>query len=288
MPSKRKRKLSIAIPSSLVADIPHMREKTSKIGFIARALAIFRVDEVIVYPDQSGENQRKETHLLATLLSYAETPQYLRKYLFKIMPELRFAGTLPPLRTPHHPLHNRIRDLKSGEYREGVITSIGRHGAYADIGVERPVLVYGALGKTKTRVTIKVTESGTDPKSILVDKDEVADYWGYEVTVSEKPFVETVRTRGFDIVIATSRKGRDLITTLSELKEKWEKSQRILIAFGAPTQGLYEISSKEGAELTSVADYVINAIPNQGTETVRTEEAIHTTLSILNILIGNK
>jgi len=288
MPSKRKRKLSIAIPSSLVADIPHMREKTSKIGFIARALAIFRVDEVIVYPDQSGENQRKETHLLATLLSYAETPQYLRKYLFKIMPELRFAGTLPPLRTPHHPLHNRIRDLKSGEYREGVITSIGRHGAYADIGVERPVLVYGALGKTKTRVTIKVTESGTDPKSILVDKDEVADYWGYEVTVSEKPFVETVRTRGFDIVIATSRKGRDLITTLSELKEKWEKSQRILIAFGAPTQGLYEISSKEGAELTSVADYVINAIPNQGTETVRTEEAIHTTLSILNILIGNE
>jgi len=283
-PTKRNRKLSVAIPASIVADIPHLREKTSKIGFIGRASAIFRVDEVMIYPDQPGRDQRGETHLIATLLSYMETPQYLRRYVFKIMPELRYAGTLPPLRTPHHPLQNRIRDLKKGEYREGVITSIYEHGAYADIGVEKPILLRGFPLPVNTRVTVKITRTGEDPRAILANKDEIETYWGYEVTVSKRPFGGMVKTLSFDLVIATSRRGRDFAEILCELKEKWEKSERILVAFGAPTQGLYEITEQEGIELESITDSVINTIPNQATETVRTEEALYATLSILNAL----
>lgn len=274
----------MAIPASLVADIPHLREKTSRIGFIGRALAMFRVDEVIVYLDQPGKDQSGETQLIAVLLSYMETPQYLRKHLFKIMPDLRYVGTLPPLRTPHHPLRNRIRDLKVGEYREGVITSIDEHGAQLDVGVEKPVLMRGFRAPTKTRVTVKITKTGKHPEAIPVDKDEVGTYWGYEVTVSKTPFGGTVKTRVFDLVIATSRLGRDFAEVASKLKDRWMKSERSLIAFGAPTQGLYEIAEKEGIELESIADYVINTIPDQGTETVRTEEAIYTTLSIMNVL----
>ncbi len=274
----------MAIPASLVADIPHLREKTSRIGFIGRALAIFRVDEVIIYLDQPSRDQSEETQLIATLLSYMETPQYLRKHLFKIMPDLRYVGTLPPLRTPHHPLRNGIRDLKIGEYREGVVTSIDEHGAEIDVGVEKPVLMRGFRAPTKTRVTVKITKTGKHAEAIPVDKGEAETYWGYEVTISKRPFKETVKTRFFDLVIATSRLGRNFAEVASELKARWEKSKKILIVFGAPTQGLYEIMKQEGVELESLADYVINTIPNQGTETVRTEEAIYATLSIFNSL----
>jgi predicted SPOUT superfamily RNA methylase MTH1 len=95
-----KKKTSIAIPASVVSDTPHLREKTSKIGLIGRAAAIFKVNEIIIYPDNPRTSQTAEMDLIATLLAYMETPQYLRKRLFKIKPDLQFAGILPPLRTP--------------------------------------------------------------------------------------------------------------------------------------------------------------------------------------------
>ena len=118
-----KKKLAIAIPASVISDTPHLREKTSKIGLIGRAAAIFRVDEIIVYPDNPKADQVRDLDFIALLLNYLETPQYLRKRLFKIEPSLQFAGILPPLRTPHHPLSGKTRDLKVGEYREGLVLS---------------------------------------------------------------------------------------------------------------------------------------------------------------------
>jgi len=274
----------LAVPASMVADIPHLREKTSKIGFIGRALAIFRVDEVIIYRDRSEEDQTGETNLIATLLSYMETPQYLRKYLFRIVPELRFAGALPPLRTPHHPLQNRVRDLKPGEYREGVITSVDEHAAHVDIGVNRTIAMPGFRLPVNTRVSVRITKTGKHPEATVANRGDIGTYWGYEVTVSKRPFVETVKSRSFNMVLATSRRGKDFGKVIFELKKRWEQSDRILVAFGAPTQGLYEIAEKEGIKLESIVDYVINTIPNQATETVRTEEAVYATLSILNVL----
>ena len=74
-----KKKLSIAIPASTISDTPHPREKTAKIGLIGRAAAIFRVDEIIVYPDNPKVDQRRDLDYIALLLNYLETPQYLRK-----------------------------------------------------------------------------------------------------------------------------------------------------------------------------------------------------------------
>ena len=133
-----KKKLAIAIPASVISDTPHLREKTSKIGLIGRAAAIFRVDEIIVYPDNPKANQSRDLDFIALLLSYLETPQYLRKRLFKLEPSLQFAGILPPLRTPHHPVSSKTRDLKTGEYREGLVLSQAKEGLLVDIGVDEP------------------------------------------------------------------------------------------------------------------------------------------------------
>jgi len=286
IPLKRNRTLSIAIPASLVSDVPHLREKTFKVGLVGRAVAIFRVDEVIVFPDLPGVDQRRDANLIATILSYMETPQYLRKRLFKIEPELRYVGVLPPLRTPHHPLSGRVENLTVGEYREGVVVSSFISGSMVDIGVEHPALVSGAQLPINARVTVKITELGRRPKAALASHDEVKVYWGYRVTISDIPLGQLVKSRLFDLVIATSRYGRPFMEVREELERRWKNSSKTLVAFGAPTQGLYEIAAHERLQLDEVSHFTINTIPNQGTETVRTEEALYASLAILNLLAG--
>ena len=286
MMPRRDRKLAVAIPVSIVSDIPHLREKTLRLGLIGRAAAIFRVNEIVVFPDNLGANQKRDRDLIVTLLSYLETPQYLRKRLFKIKPELRYAGILPPLRTPHHPLEKRARKLKTGEYREGAVVSVTEAGSLVDIGVERPVLIPDQKLPVNKRVTIKITKAGKHPRVILANREEIEAYWGYTVTPSKVSFGQLAKSYAYDLVIATSKMGAPLTQVADELAERWKKAGKIVVAFGAPTQGLQEIVAQENLSLDKVADFTVNTIPNQGTETVRTEEALYASLALLNV-IGN-
>jgi predicted SPOUT superfamily RNA methylase MTH1 len=77
-PRKRATKIAIAVSSSLVSEAPHLREKTRIIGEVARAAALYRVDDVHIYRDEPDEG-----HLIQQVLNYIETPQYLRRQLFK-------------------------------------------------------------------------------------------------------------------------------------------------------------------------------------------------------------
>ena len=282
---RRDRKLAVAIPASIVSDIPHLREKTLKIGLIGRAAAIFRVQEIIVFPDNLGSNQKRDRNLIVTILSYMETPQYLRKRLFKIKPELRYAGILPPLRTPHHPLEKRAKKLKIGEYREGAILSVTESGSLVDIGVERPVLIPDKKLPVNKRVTIKITKFGKHPRVTLANREEIEAYWGYTVTSSKVSFGQLTKSCAYDLVVATSKIGTPLTQVTDELAERWKKSRSVLVAFGAPTQGLQEIVARENLRLDEVADFTVNTIPDQGTETVRTEEALYASLAVLNTIV---
>jgi len=286
LPSKRRCELSIAIPASLVSDAPNLREKTFKVGLIGRAAAIFCVDEIIVFPDLPDRDQKRDVGLVSTILSYIETPQYLRKRLFKIRPELRYAGALPPLRTPHHPLSDRTENLKVGEHREGVVASIVKGGSLVDIGVERPLLIPNKRLTINNRVTVRVTELRKHPEAVLASHSDIQTYWGYLVTVSDVSLGRLLKDQSFDLVIATSRYGSPLAEVMDELANRWKSSHRTLVAFGAPTQGLYEIAKRERLNLDEIAHFVINTIPGQGTETVRTEEALYASLAALNLLDG--
>ena len=282
---KREQKLAIAIPISIISDVPHLREKTLKIGLIGRAASIFRVNEILIFPDVPGSSQQRDRNLMVSLLSYMETPQYLRKHLFKIKPELRFAGILPPLRTPHHPLGKRIKDLKIGEYREGAIISITNSGSIVDFGVERPGLISGQKIPINSRVTIKILKIGKNPRVSLVNSDEIDSYWGYKVISSKASFGKIVKSRAYDFVIATSKNAPSFVSLIDNLVKRWKKSKRILLAFGAPSRGLQEILAQEKINLNNIVDYVINTIPFQGTETVRTEEALYASLALLNSIV---
>jgi predicted SPOUT superfamily RNA methylase MTH1 len=283
----QKKKLSIVIPASVVSDTPHLREKTSKIGLIGRAAAIFRVSEIMIYSDNLRIDQTTDMDLIAMLLAYMETPQYLRKRLFKIKPELQYAGILPPLRTPHHPINRKMRNLKIGEYREGATVSKLKEGMLIDIGVEQPALILNRQLPIGKRVTVRIVRIENRVEVELVNRDETPMYWGYKAVVKREFVGRIIKGKGdFELTIATSRNGTPLAEVEEKIAERWKKARSILVVFGAPTRGLYEIFKSEGLNLNDAVDFVVNTIPNQGTETVRTEEAIIASLAILNEQFG--
>jgi predicted SPOUT superfamily RNA methylase MTH1 len=283
-----KRRISIAIPASVVSDTPHLREKTVKLSLIGRAAAIFRVDEIIVYPDNPNIKQVADMELVAMLLTYMETPQYLRKRLFKLKPQLKYAGVLPPLRTPHHPLNRRIKDLKVGEYREGVTISSDKDGTRVDIGVERTALIPKKQLAKNQRITAKVTKVNRQVEVAIASPEEIPHYWGYKVVMERQPLGKFLKNRNSDLTIATSKYGIPFSDVVENIGERWEKAEKILLVFGAPVRGLYEIARLEGLALDDIVDFVVNTIPVQGTETVRTEEAILATLAVFNVAFTSK
>lgn len=110
-------------------------------GQIARALAVFCVDEVIIFDDgqsKSRNNVHDEdpytgyadpNYFLMHILSYLETPPNLRKLLFPMHPDLRTAGTLPSLDMPHH-----LRAHEWCKYREGVTVEVSQTGLSEENG----------------------------------------------------------------------------------------------------------------------------------------------------------
>jgi len=84
-------------------------------------------------------------------------------------------------------------------------------------------------------------------------------------------------------VIATSKCGEVVgAKMLSRLRGAMQGE--VSIVFGSPNRGLDAILKEEGLLLSNLSDHIINTIPHQGTNTVRTEEAIFATLAMLNMI----
>jgi len=247
-----------------------LRIKTYKVGQIARAASIFRVDEITIYKTP----ERDDSKFISTVLRYAETPQYLRKEIFPMQDDLRHIGVIPPLRTPSH----IVTDEE--EYREGIVTKVGTDGnAWVDVGSDSPAMLRDAKDVRKgQRVTVRIYSRR--PLTVkLVERSDVPHYWGYEVRILDT-LHDAMETEG--LRIATSRLGKTLTCEmLSEIRSK--ARDKVTIAFGSPSRGLEQLLHDEGHKLEDHSDYVVNSIPHQGTATVRSEEAIYITLGTLNL-----
>ena len=286
-PPKRKTSIAVAIPASTTADIPHLREKTLKIGFIGRALAIFRVEEILIYEDKDkNENTKYNQKLIGEILNYMATPQYLRKSVFKISPNLRYAGILPPLRTPNHPLKKSLSSVLNGEIRKGLVVKSFRENSLIDIGLDKPIQVRGKF-KPGTVLNVKLSKVDGKVRGEAIPPDEIQVYWGFKVKIPSKTLDEIIESEKFDLKIATSRYGEQLSSIANIIVNRWIKSKKVLLAFGSPVEGLREIVKRRGFKLEELFDFTVNTISNQGVETVRVEEALISTLAVFNYLIND-
>jgi methyltransferase len=270
--------LWITIPDSSLSDEQTKRDKSIKIAQFARACSIFRVKRIYIYHDSLSHFEKDDPHLLKTILRYLDTPQYLRKILFPMMHQLQYAGILHPIKAPHHRVVDDIKKVKAGDIRTGVVVKVkGQLFVEVGLGSLVPFMGDGFEGK---KVNVRFTESYPNLKSVQAIEEDIFDYWGYEV--KEVPSISKLLTsvEETDIII-TSRKGRHFKNIEAQLADHAKSVQNILVAFGSPKYGLHEILAKEGASIKPYR-YVVNMFPNQGTETVRLEEAVLGALAILN------
>ena len=244
-----------------------------KISLVARACAIFRVQMVYIYHESSGSE--KDRSLLRTILRYLETPQYLRRTLFQKIAELKFAGSLSPLQIPHHSYTSDSRKIKAGDIREGMIV-FARGRKYVDVGLDQLIPYFGEENEGR-RITIKFRTGFPELSAKQISRNEITQYWGYEV--KESAHLRTLLSNWDSNVILTSKKGKTIHKMQKYFDEISNKS--LLVVFGSPQRGLYEIL---GSAITEIPkSQILNFFPEQATETVRLEEAILGTLAILNV-----
>jgi predicted SPOUT superfamily RNA methylase MTH1 len=239
------------------------------------------VEEAIIYRDRSATGVDREEKLIEKLLTYIETPQYLRRLLFKMDPDLQYAGTLPPLRTPNHP---NKQNPSPGLLREGVVVQSGSS-SMIEAGFPNLVRVGSKLPISK-RLTIRLKKSSPELEGEIVESSGLTIYWGFRVARGNVSLPEIVRSRKFDLTISTSRKGIDVRKITLDLTKKWKSASRPLIVFGSPNDGVPEILARSGMSVSDAMDFNVNTIPDQGVETVRTEEALWGSLAVLNVLEG--
>ena len=292
--------VSILVPSSLAREAEDKREATRKIGYVARAATIFRVDRLTVYPDPAGE-QKYDDGFVATVLRYAATPPDLRKEVWDTRDELEYAGILPPLRVRSQ---TGSGSDDSGSLRQGIVTKAGTDGhVRVNCGLQHPISLPVPTGMDLTegeRVTVRV--SSREPvRAKIVDVDPS----GYVVDRSD---LDTAVSRSdAGLAIAASRYGERLGSRRLEglgdqcrltpgesdtgEDERADAEHEYTVAFGAPERGLPEILGitpeeirEDGCKETGGFDLWLNTVPNQGSQVVRTEGAVFATLASLNLM----
>ncbi|KAI4138899.1 MAG: hypothetical protein LQ341_004459 [Variospora aurantia] len=317
--------VSVALPGSIIANALTPELKGLLAGQIARALAVFCVDEVVIFDDGQGNQRQSDkqsyhqngdngytgysdpNHFLIHLLSYLETPPFLRKHLFPMHPNLKLAGSLPSLDMPHH-----LRSNEWCRYREGV--TIGQqteeHGrkkkrrkddmppeesTLVDVGLSQKVSVPASI-PPHTRVTIELpedrevfdSEKNTVAASAVAPstpREEAGYYWGY--TVRGAPSLSAVITEctypgGYDLTFGTSERGAPIADLTKQAPNQSQVPQfnHILIVFGgvagleAAVEADDELRKLGVKEPKNLFDYWVNLCPGQGSRTIRTEEAI--------------
>jgi predicted SPOUT superfamily RNA methylase MTH1 len=263
--------LSIAIPDSSLSDEALKVDKTRKISEIARACAIFRINTIYIYQDGSNKDDR---NLMLLILKYLDTPQFLRKRLFPKMNDLKFAGVLHPLKIPSHVTPADAKKIKKGDVREGIIVSFkGRK--FVDVGINQLVQYFGHenIGK-RTTVQFKAGYPKFEVKPIT--KGEAPNYWGFEIKERANLFSLISEWKGLTII--TSKKGKT--ATIEQISKYTSSTDPVLIVFGSPEKGIHQILGGKMSKLQN--SKTLNFFPNQATETVRLEEALLGTLSIIN------
>jgi predicted SPOUT superfamily RNA methylase MTH1 len=287
---------TVLVPSSLVREAEDKREATRKLGSVARAAAVFRMNRLVVYPDSGGEDGRYDGGFVATVLAYAATPPYLRKEVWDVRDELEHVGVLPPLRVVSQ---TGSGSDGSGSSRQGIVTEVGPDGRVrVNCGLQHPVSLpvppSMAAPSEGERVTIRVS-SRRPLRAKLVDEPLP----GFTV---EREAVETSLQRpDAGLRIAASRHGEEL--TVSRLDSLVQRvSEGLTVVLGAPDRGLPEIfgcgpgeetvstvetsdepDESDGNEPLARFDLWLDTVPRQGSDVVRTEEAMFATLASLSL-----
>lgn len=144
---------------------------------------------MIVFHNQSYQrlfSRLTANEFISKILQHIETPQYLKKRLFKLSDNLKYVGLIKPLECQHH-----LKKTELSQYREGVVLNRPTKNdkeCWVDIGLDRECKIDYNLPEN-TRVTVDIDnylrENGRNYKGKVVSAKYVEEntkkYWGYNV-----------------------------------------------------------------------------------------------------------
>ncbi|KAJ3105329.1 hypothetical protein HDU97_008226 [Phlyctochytrium planicorne] len=308
LPTPNAQTVTVALTSSFIEHFEKAELRTYAAGQISRALALFCVDEVVVFPEAPPNVGRTPKNLdgtfesaskkkldgamfLGRLLQYLETPP---KALFPVHRDLKFAGLINPLEAPHH---MRLEDQSL--FREGVTTNRKTEsGTVVDCGMQKEVVVDRVI-KPNVRVTVKINLASDVPNekhvkgSVVgpsVPKEKYGLYWGYRTRVApsiSKVISECPYKEGYDLTIGVSEKGTGSVKALDEKRAALKGYKHVLIVLGGSKGLEYSIGCDEDLKVDEddageLFDLYVNLNPRQGSRTIRTEENIMVSLAALS------
>lgn len=284
-PPKRRVELIIVIPCSILAVEQSLYEKTIILGFLARALAIFRVSEVLIFVDD--DCREEDLNIIIDVMNYMLTPPYMRKKVISRRETLRYAGVLPPLNIPTHPSSDEGPSILP--IREGIIVGVRGRYAKVDVGLRDNVVaevpddvIWEVKLRVGSKVFVKIVEE--EPlRGIVIAERDIPWYLGFKVKViyDVNSIIKMLEEPGV-LGVMTTKYGDDVSKLLSCGKDV----RRIVIFFGNYRKDFNELVSKDVSNiLSSIIKVSINTIPLQGVRTVRTVEAVYATLALINELM---
>ncbi len=266
--------ISVFLPSTLLATEETIMLKTIKFGIFLRYLAIFKVDTVVVYLD---DNDSKDYPLISALdvnkIHFGD--KYTGNYEELLLKPKKYIST---------------KTLKRGivinnpKNENKIILFIDPENIFEFEGDKGNILDYFEIFESEFPLLVKY-------------KSE--KFSSFDFKISDKNLIEIVEEyRKSFIIIGTSEFGVPYYSLISETIF----SKPISLVFGPSKDGIEGTLSRvvktnkaannhiqpNKSLIKSMFDFYINTIPNQGTETVRLEEAVGSTLSLFNNEIEKK
>jgi methyltransferase len=151
--------------------------------------------------------------------------------------------------------------------------------------MSEPVTIAESI-PAKTRLTLKMPDEPDGmPETVhpAAPRTEAGYFWGFSVRKATKlsdVFTQSPYEEGYDMSIGTSERG--LLLSRAFPEHKRVNFNHLLLVFGGP-RGL-EYAAMNDRELSDLGiggprtkelfDHWVNVLPNQGSRTIRTDEAM--------------
>jgi predicted SPOUT superfamily RNA methylase MTH1 len=299
--------VTVALPGS-VAMNPSREVRTFLCGQLARACAIWTVDEVVVYDDKAGEGERTKLsyvpcEFLARVLQYSEVPPYLRKALIPSHADLQLAGLLSPTHMPHHMQPHETPPFREGRVLEkppGNRPGASGTGSFCEVGLKHDVLLDRVL-KPGMRVTVKMDSYNKNGRSYLMGsacrptkpRQEAGIFWGFQIRIAStlnSVFSECPYEEGYDCKIGTTTKVSAVSVDDKSLQKTLPAAKHYLVVLG-PNEGLEEVVENDvdlkmnGSATAKLFNAYVRASPdNAGSRSLRVEEDLQMSMARLTPL----
>lgn len=164
-----------------------------------------------------------------------------------------------------------------------------------DVGLKGPVTITDDI-PPNTRVTLQFPEqslNNPEPVHPQAPRTEAGYYWGYSIRNASSlsaVFTESQFEGGYDMSIGTSERGTSASKAFPSFKKP--KFDHLLIVFGGPRGLEYAAMNDQelggmgisGGRTKELFDHWVNVLPNQGSRTIRTDEAVFIALTGLRRL----